>query len=123
MKAIISARLSIDSGTIDAGSSVGKTYTSTGTSKFYNIQKVGTTYEPLDFQDLTSCKVLYVENDSTSSVQLSMTNDNTKVFSTLGPNTSGSYFTLLPTSASAATGIYAKSSAGIIDLIVSAFEV
>lgn len=118
----IIGKISIDSDK-SAGSTAGTSYTTTGSRYILATQTVGTSYEAIAFNDLTSCKVVYIENQSTSSVHLSMTNDATKIFSTLSPVDSGSNFILLPASASAASGVYAVSVQNGANVEVGAFEV
>lgn len=119
----ITARININNQEINAGTSTsGLSYTQTTNRYFYNRQTLGTSWEAVNFNDLTNCKMIYIENTSTSSVQLSQDNTDSKLFSTIGPNGSGSNFALLPTSASSTT-LYAKAGAASVDIIVVGYQV
>lgn len=122
MTANTSARISVNGSAVQAGSSAANgTYTMTGSHCIYNTQVIGTSYELLNLGDLGSVKMLYLENTSTASMNISVDNTDAKIFATLGPNGSGSNYMLLAPSASNASGLYIKSSA-VADLIVCAFE-
>lgn len=120
MTSIISARITVDNNSVSGDNTI--TYTNVGSHYIYNKQAVGTSYELLTLGDCSSVKYLYLENDTTASMQVAYDNAGAKVFATLSGNNSGSNFCLLPPSSSNASGIYVKASS-VADLIVIAYEV
>lgn len=84
VRATANLQISKDGFTITGNNT--QTLTMSGSQYIGNIQSIGTSYEPLLYGDLSDIRYLYIYNQSTGSVHVSMNGTSASCFSVLRPD-------------------------------------